>query len=82
MVSAGLTVSKRRQCSKGKGSRAQYALLKWEFFLELGHRDGLIEMPNAGIRKTNWQDKVRGVDHKPGSVLGNHSSVMLVAKHL
>ena len=29
-----------------------------------------------------WRDKAMGVDHKPGSVLGNHSSVMLVAKHL
>ncbi len=67
---------------KGKRITSSVCTVKMEVFLELGHRDGLIEMPNAGIRKTNWQDKVRGVDHKPGSVLGNHSSVMLVAKHL
>ncbi len=67
---------------KGKRITSSVCTVKMGVFLELGHRDGLIEMPNAGIRKTNWQDKVRGVDHKPGSVLGNHSSVMLVAKHL
>ena len=66
---------------KGKRITSSVCTVKMGVFL-IGHRDGLIEMPNAGIRKTNWQDKVRGVDHKPGSVLGNHSSVMLVAKHL
>ena len=67
---------------KGKRITSSVCTVNMGVFLELVHRDELIEMPNAGIRKTNWQDKVRGVDHKPGSVLGNHSSVMLVAKHL
>jgi len=49
--------------------------------LTSAHGDERIAIPVISMGAF-WCDKVMGVDHKPGSVLGNHSSVMLVAKHL